>query len=289
MAHLVLFLVLISAFAHASWNLVVKRVGGGLLFQWLFTLVSIALYAPLALAQIASDRAHWSTLALLLTTGTALLHLAYFALLNRGYAVGDLSLTDPLARASGLLLATGVAVVVLSERPTPLALGGALLIGVGAAILSGKPRPLKRPRSERTIMYALLIGVMIAAYTLLDKAAVADVAVSPVTYYWGATTLEGLFLAPVVLRSTALRQAVRSRWRRSWRAAIAVGMLSPLAYLLVLTALVSAPVYYVAPVRETGILIGVVMGTQVLREQHTWSRLAAAIVMVSGVALLAVG
>jgi hypothetical protein len=69
---------------------------------------------------------------------------------------------------------------------------------------------------------------------------------------------------------------------------VAVGILSPLAYLLVLTALSVAPVYLVAG-RELGPLIGTLMGIRLLSEGGARRRLPGAVAMVVGIGLLAVG
>lgn len=71
--------------------------------------------------------------------------------------------------------------------------------------------------------------------------------------------------------------------------ALLAGALVLIAYVLVLTALVLAPVSYVAPAREIGILFGVVLGTRFLGEGHTRQRLLAAAAMVVGLIFLAVG
>lgn len=289
MSHLALTLILISAFAHATWNLIAKRVAGGLAFQWLFTILSVALYLPVAAVLVLAGQAHVSGLALLFIGVTALLQLAYFAVLQRGYRVGDLSLVYPLARGSGPLLATALAVVLRGERPGPVALGGALLIATGTFFLTGTPRALLRSGSGKAVVYALLTGVTIAAYTLWDKDAVTNIGISPIVYYWGAMVVQGALLAPVVLRSAAWRKEVGEAWRRHRRAVFGVAFLSPLAYFLVLTALATTPVYYVASTREIGILIATVMGWRLLAEGHTRRRLVAAAMMVGGVALLAVG
>lgn len=289
MSHLALALVLVSAFAHATWNLIAKRVSGGLAFQWVFTVLSVALYAPLAAALVLAGAGHVGGLALVFIVGTAVLQLAYFAALARGYQVGDLSLVYPLARGSGPLFATCLAVVIRGERPGPLAIGGALLIATGTFFLTGTPRALRRSGSGRAVAYALLTGVTIAAYTLWDKDAVTNLGISPIVYYWGAMVVQGTLLAPVVMRSASWRQEVRAAWRCHRRAALGVAVLSPLAYFLVLTALATTQVYYVASVREIGILIAAVMGARVLAERSTRRRLVAAAMMVCGVALLALG
>ena len=77
----------------------------------------------------------WKAAAFLLATG--ILHLFYFASLQKGYQTGDLSVVYPLARGTGPLLSFGGAVLVLHEHPTVLAVTGALLVVAGIMVLSG--------------------------------------------------------------------------------------------------------------------------------------------------------
>lgn len=63
----------------------------------------------------------------------------------------------------------------------------------------------------------------------------------------------------------------------------------PLAYILVLTAMVFSPVSYVAPAREISILIGTVMGAKLLSEGNYKARLLGACGMLMGLAALSLG
>jgi drug/metabolite transporter (DMT)-like permease len=128
-----LSLVLTAGLFHAIWNLLAKRAGGGgAPFVWLYTALSALLYAPLAAAAVFFlGQTHMSTLGLLFVVGTAALHIGYFLSLQKGYAVGDLSVVYPLARGTGPLLASAAAVALFGERPGPVALLGILLIGGG--------------------------------------------------------------------------------------------------------------------------------------------------------------
>src|ERR687891_698220 len=120
-----LVLVLAAAVFHATWNLLAKRVGdGGAVFVWLFGLCSLVIYAPLAVVVVLVSAPHLGPVQYLFMFGSGVLHLGYFVLLQRGYAVGDLSLVYPLARGTGPLLATAAAIVLLGERPGALALVG---------------------------------------------------------------------------------------------------------------------------------------------------------------------
>ncbi|MCC6628313.1 MAG: EamA family transporter [Chloroflexi bacterium] len=281
-----LALILLSAIAHAGWNLLAKRAGAGFAFTWLLQATAAALAAPLAAVAIVLQRPALGPVEASFMAGSGLLHVGYFLLLARGYRAGDFSLVYPLARGVGPLLASAIAVVVLGERPTPLAVAGALLIAAGVFALAGDPRALRRAGAGRAVQAALLTGLFIAAYTLWDKQAVAAAGIPPLVYFCGLTATSTALLLPLALRRW---EDVRRTWAPHWRVTLVAGALMLVAYVLVLTALVLAPVSYVAPAREVGILFGVVLGARLLGEGHTRQRLAAAAAMVLGLVLLSVG
>ncbi len=279
-------LVLGAAAIHATWNLLAKRVGGGTAFVWLFGSLTTIIYAPLAAATILLARPHIGVVQLVFLAGTAVLHLGYFLTLQSGYRTGDLSLVYPLARGTGPVLSVGAAIIVLGERPTPVAMGGALLIGIGIVLLAGNPTSLDHPGARRAVGWALLTGALIAAYTLWDKRAVSTLGIPPILLDWGGNLGRALLLTPAAL---ARRDEVRAVWRAHRREVVLVSVLTPMAYILVLTAMVFTPVSYVAPAREISILIGTAMGSRLLAEGDAPRRLTAATAIVVGVAALAVG
>src|SRR4051812_48856842 len=144
------------------------------------------------------------------------LHSLYFVLLQRGYRDGDLSLVYPLARGTGPLLATVAAIVFFAERPSLLALaGGALIVG---AVFSLVTRPTKD--QEAGMVFAVLTGVSIAAYTLWDKQGVSDQHISPIVYCWGLGLTNTLLLTPWVLKRG---DGIAKTWESSKRQAVGVG------------------------------------------------------------------
>ena len=286
MTALPLLLVLTSAVAHASWNLLAKRAGGGTAFTWLLSGVAALVCLPLALALIAWERPPLGAAELGFVFGSALLHLAYFLLLGQGYRAGDLSLVYPLARGTGPPLATLGAIWWLGERPTALALAGTGLIALGVVVLTGDPRALIRSGAGRSVVYALLTGGTIAAYTLWDKLAVGPTAIPPLVYFAGTMSVQVLLLAPWAARH---RADVGVTWRAYRREAIGAGVLASLSYVLMLTALATSPVSYVAPAREIGILVGVLLGARLLAEGDARRRLVGAAAMLLGIVALALG
>lgn len=281
-------LILIAAVLHAGWNLLAKRAAGGALFVWLFGVASVVLYAPVVFGFVwvigwpQFGWVGWTCVA-----GTAVLHLAYFLSLQRGYRSGDLSLVYPLARGTGPLLAAVVAILCFGERPSALALAGIALILGGVFVIAGGLRGLTRTRPPAAAVgYGLLTGTLIAGYTLLDKYAVHTLALAPLVYDWLGNAGRALLITPHAL--TRRRDAVRE-WQANRGAIIGVAVMSPLAYILVLTAMTFTPVSYVAPAREISILVGVVFGARLLSEGHVKTRLGAGAAIVCGVAALVIG
>ncbi|PSB13899.1 EamA family transporter [filamentous cyanobacterium CCP2] len=279
-------LILLSAFFHASWNLLAKRSSGGVGFVWLFSALASVLYAPVAFIVLLWQKPDLGGVELLLMTGSGLLHFVYFLLLQQGYKLGDLSLVYPLARGTGPLLSSMVAILFLGERPTPLALLGLSLIAIGAFLLTSQSSPNGNGTNHRAIGYGLLVGTVIAAYTLWDKQGVSTFLVPPVLMDYGSNLSRTILLSPVAVHHW---RSVCAEWKMHRWEAIGVACLSPFAYILVLTALAFTPVSYVAPLREISILIGVMMGAKLLAEGNTQRRLAGAGVMVCGAVALAIG
>ncbi len=277
-------LVLVAAFLHATWNLLVKRAGGGMAVVWLYGTISALLLTPPAVATIVLQRPEIASMGLAYTVASAILHVAYFLVLQKGYQLGDLSVVYPIARGTAPVLTTVAAVILLGERPSAVALLGAVLVAVGVFALA-KPDRTTAVHARRAIAFGLLTGVLISCYTICDKRAVADYHVPPLLQQWASSLGLAVLLAPVAIRSW---YEVKTRSLTKWREILTIGVLVPTAYILVLVAMTISPVSYVAPAREISILFATLMGTHLLSEDHSGKLLAAA-TMVIGVVALALG
>lgn len=285
MTPLVLSLVVAGALAHATWNLTIKRAGtSGAGFLWLTFVVGAAVFAPFGVVSLAAegvDLAHWAGFAL----GSGALQVAYFLLLQRGYRAGDVSVVYPLARGTGPLLAVLLAIVVLGERPGLPVLVGALVVVAGVVTI-GLAGGGADGRSRRAgVLFGLAIGVLIAVYTLWDATAVTTGGLPVVALYWGSLLVQVALLAPWALRDRRLRSVAVAH-----RVAIpVVGVLAPLAYILVLLAMQLAPVSVVAPAREVSVVLVGLAGWLWFREPHPVQRLVGAGIVLLGVGVLTVG
>jgi len=285
---LALGLVLVAAFSHASWNYLLKKSGGGQGLVAAASVASLVMYAPVAIGVMAWQHYGFQPVHLALMLVSGLIHTSYFLLLDRAYrSGGDLSIVYPLARATGPMITIVVAIAILGERPGAVPLAGAVLIAASALLLTGNPFAWHRGESRHAVGFALLTGCMIAMYTVWDKASVSRWLVPPLLFDWGCNAFRVLVLVPFTRR----RQpgAIARAWHERRGTVIAIAVLSPLSYILVLTAMVFTPVSLVAPAREVSILFAALMGAHLLREGDLARRAVAAIGMVLGMAGLALG
>jgi drug/metabolite transporter (DMT)-like permease len=280
----VLTLVLAAAVLHASWNLLAKKTKGKTPFIWLQYIASNILYLPFLFFQKNQGYATYSQPLLWFSLSSAVLHLGYFIVLQKGYRSADLSVVYPLARGSAPLVSFIAAIIFLHEQLKLSSAIGLFLIIAGVLIITGLS--FKRENNSKImtgITYGVLTGLFIALYTLNDTVAVKKYAVSPLILTLATNLFSAVLLLPFVLpQKDELKREIKvHKWT-----IIAIALLSPAAYILVLEALKYAPLTIVAPARETSILLGVFMGSRVLNEKDGKRRLIASGLILGGIIAL---
>ena len=269
-----LALALGAAVLHASWNLLLARATDAeAAAAAMFGIAAVA-YAPVAAATWDVDAS-----AVPFVAASALLELVYLALLAAAYRRADLSLVYPVARGAApvLVLLAGAAFVGAAVSAAEAA--GVLLVAAGVVLVRG----LRRPSDRAGLALALLIAGCISAYTLVDSRGIHHAAAIP--------HLELVLAPPALLYVAGVcvakgTGAVRRELRPSTFAGAAVAFG---AYGLALAALRLASAASVAAVRETSVVIAVVLAAPVLRERVGPARMAGAVLVVAGVALLSLG
>ncbi len=279
-----LALIVFAAVAHSVWNLLAKRAAGHKNFIWFSSVSQAVLLLPLAIWALADSwpRMGWRAAVLLLATG--ILHLLYTESLLRGYRAGDYSAVYPLARGTGPLLSFVGACLLLSEHPSIVAALGVILVSGGIVLLSGAATGHAIGRTE--MFWGIATGCTIAGYTLVDAYSVKVLLLSPILVDYAGNFLRMLLLSGAVLQQPP---ALATEWRACWKEALSVGVLMPLAYILVLMAMRIAPVSHVAPAREMSMMMGAYLGAKFLSEPHLARRLTASALIAGGVAALALG
>tara|TARA_B110000263_G_scaffold140593_1_gene121910 strand:- start:938 stop:1645 length:708 start_codon:yes stop_codon:yes gene_type:complete len=221
---------------------------------------------------------------------SVVLHVFYFILLARGYATGDLSLVYPVARGMGPMLVPVLAVILLGEIVETMAIVGIAAIVGGIYTISWWGNfhqvlrsPLLFLRSAG-MRYAVLTGLTIAVYSIVDKEGVGHI--QPLLYIYFMFIGTVALLAPYILANKGM-EPVKAEWRANAVPITVSGLLAFAAYGLVLTAFSLSRVSYVAPAREVGIVIGVLMGIFLLKEPFGRGRLLGSGLIVGGLALIA--
>ena len=288
-----LALVILAGLIHAVWNITAKKSGGDARFATFTGLLMALIWAPLGIWLGWDVLPTWGSVEWGLVVVSGILHVLYYIVLLRGYRKADLTVVYPLARGSGPLLSSLVAILVLGEQITAVGVTGIFAVVAGVFFIAGGPR-LFRVAHDRTnragvrtgMLYGLLTGVFIASYTVVDGYAVKFVLMSPILLDYYGNFVRLLFLLPTVLRD---RITAGQHWRKQWKHAMVVASISPLGYVLVLYAMKAAPISHVAPAREVSMLFAALIGGQLLGERDRVARIAGAALIAFGVMALALG
>ncbi len=259
-------LALAAAFLHAGWNLLLARANDVQAATAVVLGVSAAALAPIAAFtwDVDSGVVPWAV-------GSAALELAYFALLAYAYERAEVSVVYPVARglAPVLVLLVGIASASAGEAI------GVVLVAIGIVLVRGLQHP-----DRRGVTFGAVIAVCIAGYTLLDDRGIEHA--DAIAYFELVVGIPGLVYLAAIWRRRG-RAALRSEVRPATFAAAAA---ATLAYLFVLLALDLAKAAPVAAVRETSVVIVVALAAIFLHERVGRARLAGAVLVVAGVALL---
>jgi len=273
-------LVIGAAVIHAGWNALAKRASDPLAFLWCAGVVATVVYLPGVLYVIAPTG--FPPSALPFVVATILLHSAYFWSLGRAYHAGDLSVVYPIARGVGVVLVPVLAFLLFDERLSRAGSLGIALVALGIFTLHWRRRQHAAPRLAPGAGWAVATGVLIAGYSLVDKAGVARL--HPLAYIGLMELGASLVLLPAML---GRRAALSREWRTNRRPVLVAAVLSPGAYLLVLFAFQLSKAAYVVAGREVSIVLSALIGSLWMREGQLGQRLAGAAVVAAGVVCVA--
>jgi drug/metabolite transporter (DMT)-like permease len=262
---------LAAAVFHALWNLLLARAPDIQSATAVALVTAEVVFLPVALLVWRVDSGVWPWL-----VASSLLQLVYFALLSAAYARAPLSVVYPIARGGAPVLVLLVSVVLFGHSTTAGQVAGIATVVVGILLVRGV-----HAASASGVAFGLAIAACIACYTLVDSHGITYAA--PVPYLELSMALPTVVFAAAVVRSRgagAVRAAVGP-------ASVTAGVSTFVAYAFVLAALELASAASVAAVRETSVVIATAFAAVVLHERVGAARLAGAVLVVVGVALLA--
>jgi drug/metabolite transporter (DMT)-like permease len=277
-AALLVPLVLLSAVLHATWNAVVKAAHADrLTTQSLVIWTSVVAGAATVPFVPAPAPASWPYIAL-----STAVHTLYYVFLLLAYRDGELSRVYPIARGTAPLLVALFATVLVGETLTLPQAVGVVLVSLGIVSLTFE-RGLPQGSERRAIVAALLTGLTITAYSLIDGIGV-RLSGSPLGYIAWLFAIEGIpfGLAALLLRGAPSLSAPAADWAK----AIAGGLIATLGYGIAIWAMGQAAFAGIVSLRETSVVFGALIGAVFLGERFGPVRYAAAALVASGNLLL---
>jgi drug/metabolite transporter (DMT)-like permease len=274
MPYHIILLILFAALLHASWNAALR---GGADRLWSMTIMCVAVaIASVAIALFleAPAKASWFYAVL-----SAVLHVGYNLFLVRSYKVGDLGQTYPISRGSSPILITLAASVFAGETVGAVAMFGILLVSGGIISLAFRGRKLAVP----SLPYALGTGCFIAAYSVTDGIGV-RLSGAPMAYTVWMCALWGV-LMPLVYIGVRDAKSLFT-FRPGFVTAFIGGLVSLLAYGIVIYAMSAAPMGAVSALRETSVLFAALIGYFFLGETLTVRKILACAVIAIGTIII---
>ncbi|MEK3662312.1 SMR family transporter [Paenibacillus sp. FSL F4-0236] len=285
MISMAFFLVLFSGITHAVWNLFTKRSLNKYVFLWSIHIVGTLALLPYFIIELLRVELHAETLCYMAIS--ALFQGSYFIFLSKSYSYGDLSQTYPIMRGTGVMLVTLLSVVLFGDSLTLVGWIGFCCIIVGLFIISGivnRHANQGKTTHSISILYAIVVGMCVAGYTLMDKLIVQQL--SPLS------TLELSNINYVIVAFFMVIRAGRAQiireWQQNWKMILIGCICSPASYFMFLMAMKLAPLASIAPIREIGTVVGTILGILVLKEKQGVRRIIMSAVITCGIISIAI-
>ncbi|MBM09399.1 MAG: hypothetical protein CMF69_07465 [Magnetovibrio sp.] len=272
-----IIVILSAAVMHAFWNAVVK-IDGDRLMTMAVVISTTGLLAPLLILSGPQPALEsWPYILI-----SVVLNNAYFLFLIEAYRFGDLSQVYPIARGTAPILVTLGASTFANENLNIFELTGIFIISIGTISLvwSGG---FRINSERRSIAFALLTGLMIASYTIIDGIGV-RLSGSPSGYIGWLFLLSPIPIAFIAV--TRRKGEAIVYLKTNWKLAVLGGCLNMGSYGLSIWALSLAAMGHVSAMRETSVIIAALIGTKVLGESFGKHRILAAVAVTVGIFLI---
>ena len=270
-------MVLGAALLHAAWNALVK-INADRLVMIAIMMMSQVFVALLVIPFVAVPTPEsWPYI-----WASTVLNTAYCIFLIGAYRYGDLSHVYPISRGSAPLIVAAISILIVGETLSAQASVSIVIIGLGIMSLT-LTRGAAGFAEPRAVLYALGTGLFIAGYTVVDGLG-ARLADSAHSYTFWVHLFNGI---PITLLALYLRRGrVFVSVRKSWKVGMLGGLISLVAYWIVIWAMTQAPMAMVSAVRETSMVFAVLIGVFVLKERLDLARLASIGTTLAGTVLL---
>ncbi len=271
----IIIIVLTAAAMHAGWNAIAKT--GSDPFISISLIGIFGGFATMMLIPFipAPPGELWPWI-----VASALVHAGYKLFLIQAYKAGDLSQVYPLARGTAPLIVTIVSILFLDEVLGGFQIFGVVVLVSGIWLMGVRGSATLGHLDGRAVFFAIATSLFIAAYTIIDGLA-GRIAPTVLSFLVYMTTIDAILLSIVFISvrgTSGLRQIAPF-----WRQGLIGGIMSNTAFALSIWAMKSAPIALVAALRETSIIFAVLIARVVLKEKMTGWRIAAALLIATGI------
>lgn len=277
MSTLVFVAVIGAAVLHAGWNALVK--GGA---DKTMSMGAVVLgHMPLALIALPFVPMPAIESMPYLAAGI-LLHVGYQLFLLKSYEIGDLTQVYPIARGAAPLIVALFSVAVLGIQLSSIQMLAILIIGCGIISLA-LVRKADGLRNGNAAVLALITGLFIAAYSLVDGLGARIAGTSLGFYSWLAIGNGLIMAAYLAVKSPMTIGVIATKGRGVF---LFGGGASFVAYAIVTWAFTQAPIALVTALRETSIVFALLIGVFFLKERLDLIKVFSTLTTLLGAALL---
>ena len=279
-----LTLIFIAAILHAVWNIILKETQDNLTALWLQMLVTVIYLMPFSL--ICFGLPPKESLPTLFFSG--IMQAAYYVLLGKCYQSGNLSIVYPLTRGSAPVFVCIFSVVLGLETMTfPVFLSlllivfGIYIVNMPALNFKSILAPFKTLAQDPSTRLSMLVGVVIALYTLSDKVNVRYT--SPFIVYAVITLIPTVLLAPLLCKKEKVKAELAGKGKFR---IVGISVFMVAAYCLVLLAMTNCNASYISSIREVSVVF-VALYTSLRSKNPDWQpKILGSVIIFTGIILL---
>ncbi len=275
--------VMFAAFLHALWNSMVKShndktvaVAAIVLGHVPASLIVIFLVPVPAIESLPYIIA------------SAFIHQGYQWFLITAYRYGDYTRVYPIARGTGPVVVTILLLLFFGVKLSFYELFGIIIISVGIFSISTQDRhsffPWIARKNAKAITFALLTGLFIGGYSIVDGYG-ARASFSPLSFM-GWSFIVNALLFPILLKIMNKPDIVKRVFSEAKLLFWFGGTISYIVYAIVVWGFTQAPIPLVSALRETSVIIALLIGTVFLKEKFTMFKALSIFIIFLGVVLL---
>ncbi|MEC7880941.1 MAG: EamA family transporter [Chloroflexota bacterium] len=278
-------LILFSAVIHSIWNIQLKKSNDPITYVIAIAIVGWVIFTPYAIYRFFNSSISAETF--LFTFSSFLIHFLYFLFLGRAYEKFELSVVYPIARGLSVFLIPIYGILILNEDMTFQAIGGCCFIILGIIMTGSISIGDVTNRDKRKLFLksgafsAILIGIIISLYSLVDKKAASGI--DPVLFVW-ITDMSAVILGMRYLRNSNFK----NHFTRGNIRLIIPGVFQFSSYVIVIYAYSSTMLSYAGTFREIGTVFGAIFAKIFLKEEFGRKKTLGILLIVAGAFLISI-